>query len=385
MDAARPDALGAADSEEGVDLPHDLVEAARLDPARGLEDVRVHRVARPDNRMLGLRDGTQERRERVREPLRSHPDDERQPAGDARRVQSLAELEHLLGRRRRPELDAERVVDAGEELDVSAVALPRPLTDPEHVRGAVVPVAGQRVAPRQPLLVVEQEALVARPDIDLVQLRGVDEVDPTGAHERERPLDLDRDRLVALAFGGARGELLVPHLHLRQVGEAALREGAEQVERDGRLVVGAHHALGVGDPRLGRRLVAVDHVAEEGRELDVADALGGSRARLCELAGDPPHLHEWQRRAVDQHDRHLEQDLQLLADRDRREVVEGLGAVARLEEEGAAGADLGERGLEITRLAGEDERRQRLQLRERGFGPRLVRPLGLVPRGAAAP
>jgi len=150
-------------------------------------------------------------------------------------------------------------------------------------------------------------------------------------------------------------------------------------------VVGTHHAIGVGDPRLGRGLVAVDHVAEEGRELDVADALRGSRARLCELAGDPPHLHKWERRAVDQYHRHLEQDLQLLADRDGREVVEGLDAVARLEEEGTAGADLGERGLEVTRLAGEDERRQRLQLRERDFGLRLVRPLGLVPRGTAAP
>ena len=63
--------------------------------------------------------------------------------------------------------------------------------------------------------------------------------------------------------------------------------------------------------------------------------------------------------------------MQALADRDRRvggaalgqalEVVERLGAVARLEQERAAGRDLGERGAHLPRLAGEDERRQRVQ------------------------
>ena len=139
--------------------------------------------------------------------------------------------------RGRAELDPERVVDAGEELDVGAVRLPRPLADPEHVRRAVVPVAGQRVLPRQPLLVVEQQALVARPDVDLVELRRVDEVDPAGPHEAERALDLDSDLLVALPLGRAGRERLVPHLHLGQVGEAALREGAEEIQRRRRLVV----------------------------------------------------------------------------------------------------------------------------------------------------
>jgi hypothetical protein len=44
-------------------------------------------------------------------------------------------------------------------------------------------------------------------------------------------------------------------VHLRQVGEAALRERAQQVERRDGLVVGLHHPLRVGDARLGGRLV----------------------------------------------------------------------------------------------------------------------------------
>ena len=120
----------------------------------------------------------------------------------------------------RAELAAERVVDTGEELDVRAVERPRSLPDPEHVRRAVVPVARERVAARQPLLVVEQQALVARPDVDLVQLRRRREVDPAGRHEGERALDLGGERLVAATLRGARDEVLVPGVHLRQVGEA---------------------------------------------------------------------------------------------------------------------------------------------------------------------
>ena len=79
------------------------------------------------------------------------------------------------------------------------------------------------------------------------------------------------------------------------------------------------------------------------------------RARLRELAGDAADLHHRRRRAVDHHGRHLQHDLQLLADRDRREVVEGLGTVARLEQERSAGRDLGR----ATPAAGAPRRRRR--------------------------
>ena len=52
----------------------------------------------------------------------------------------------LVGVGRRADLAADRVADAAEELDVGAVELAGALADPEHVRRAVVPVAGERVA-----------------------------------------------------------------------------------------------------------------------------------------------------------------------------------------------------------------------------------------------
>ena len=126
-----------------------------------------------------------------------------------------------------------------------------------------------------------------------------------------------------------------------------------------------------------------------------ARLLDAVRARLHELAGDPADLEHRQRGAVGEHGRHLEQDLQPLADRDGRvggaalgqpvEVVERLGAVARLEQERAARGDLGERGPNLARLAGEDERRLGVQAAPDLCGARLVGPLRLLERLAVPP
>ena len=128
------------------------------------------------------------------------------------------------------------------------------------------PVVESRAHER--LLVVEEQRLVARPHVDLVDRALVAEVDPDRLHEPERAADLVRDHLVAPALERARDELLVPGVHLGQVGEAALRERTQQVERRDRLVVRLDHPLGIGHARFGRRLVGVDGVPAERGQLD---------------------------------------------------------------------------------------------------------------------
>ena len=61
---------------------------------------------------------------------------------------------------------------------------------------------------------------------------------------------LHLDRLVAPAFTAARDELLVPHVHLRQVREAALGERPQQVQGRRRLVIGGDESFRIG--RAGR-------------------------------------------------------------------------------------------------------------------------------------
>ena len=52
---------------------------------------------------------------------------------------------------------------------MGAIDLAGPVADPEHVRGAVVVVAGDRVDPGERLLVGEDQRLMARVEVDLVE------------------------------------------------------------------------------------------------------------------------------------------------------------------------------------------------------------------------
>src|SRR3546814_8036541 len=102
------------------------------------------------------------------------------------------------------------LADATEELDVGAVELAGPLTDPEHVGRAVVPLAGEGVLAGERFLVAEDQRLVAREEVDLVEVGLGLGVDPAGPHEPQRPLDVVGQALVALALAARRPELLVP-------------------------------------------------------------------------------------------------------------------------------------------------------------------------------
>jgi len=174
-------------------------------------------------------------------------------------------------------------------------------------------------------------------------------------------------------------------VHLRQVGEAALGEGPEEIERRGGLLVRGHQALGIGPARLVLEGLVVHHVAAERRQLHVADALGAGRAGLRELTGNASHLHHRHPGGVRQGDGHLQDDLQLVPDGVRAELGEGLRAVARLQEEGLPVGDLGQLLGQVARLTGEDERRHRRQLRLGPLERVRVGPFGLLRGGELAP
>ena len=63
--------------------------------------------------------------------------------GHAVGVERLAQREHLVSGGRRSDLAPDRVAHSAEELDVRAVELASAIADPEHVRRAVVPLAGE--------------------------------------------------------------------------------------------------------------------------------------------------------------------------------------------------------------------------------------------------
>jgi hypothetical protein len=129
----------------------------------------------------------------------------------------------------------------------------------------------------------------------------------------------------------------------------------------------------------------VDRVTAERGQLDAVHDLRRGRARLRELARDPPDLHHRERRAVGEHRGHLEQHLQALADRDRGDLPERLGAVPGLEEECPTLDGLAERALQRPRLAGEDERRKLPQAIAHLVDHGGVRPARELQRGERPP
>ena len=281
-----------------------------------------------------------------------------------------------------PSLIADRVADLRGELDVRVVQLPGALTDPHHVRRDVVQVPGARVDAGQRRLVVEQQRLVRGEELDGLELL---RVGPAGVHEVQRLVDLAGELLVALAGRGRLHEVLVPGVHLAQVGVAAGGEGADQVERGGGGVVHPLQALGVRDAGRLVEVEAVDRVAAVGRQGHAVAGLGALGARLGVLAGDTADLHDRHGGRVREDGAHLEQRLQLVADVVGRHGVEGLGAVAALEEERLSLGDGRHPGAQLVALAREDERRIRLELRNDCAQSLGVGVLGLLRRGQVSP
>ena len=170
-----------------------------------------------------------------------------------------------------------------------------------------------------------------------------------------------------------------------QVGIAALRERAQQVEGGRGLAVGLHHALGIGLARPFVEVEAVDDVAAVRRQCPAVLRLGIRGAGLGELAGEAAELDHRAAGAKGQHYRHLQQHLEHVANVVRMEFREALGAVAALQQEGFAGRDRGEPLLQPPRLTGKDQRRKPAQSLLDPGEPSLVRITRHLPDRQTAP
>ena len=124
-------------------------------------------------------------------------------------------------------------------------------------------------------------------------------------------------------------------------------------------MVGVEQTVGVGGSGHAVERRVVHHVPPEAGQLDPVAGLGVGRPGFRELTGDPAHLHHGDSRRVGEHDGHLEDDPQLVADGIGRELAERLGAVAGLEEERLALGDAGQLSGQRSGFAGKNQRRKR--------------------------
>ena len=257
---------------------------------------------------------------------------------------------------------------------MSAVGLAGPVADPEHVRRAVVPLAGGGIDPGQRLLIFQDQGFVRGIELGLPNLRRRRPRQAAGRHEIEGLAKLIGQRLVARPLRALGDEAEIPAVHRVEIGVAALGQGAQQVEGRRRLAVGLDQPLRVRRPRAFVEGHPVDHVAAIGRQCHRAHGLGIGRARLGELARQPADLDHRELGAIGQHDRHLEKDAEGVPNGIRVELREALGAIATLQEEPPALACLSEALAQAPRLAGEDQRRHPPEARLGRGERRLVGP-----------
>ena len=71
-------------------------------------------------------------------------------------------------------------------------------------------------------------------------------VSPMARMKRKRLGDVLGDFLVTVPGGAVLDEAEIPPMHMLEIGVAALREGAQQIERGGGLPIGHQHALRIG-------------------------------------------------------------------------------------------------------------------------------------------
>jgi hypothetical protein len=191
-------------------------------------------------------------------------------------------------------------------------------------------------------LVDEVEPLVAREELD--RLSSVDVRSPSASMNASPSGECPAHRLVLLAPLGRETRVLherpVPVLGVVDVGEAAVEQRADEVERHRRVLVAADHQVRVGPAGVGVEVGAVDQVAEVAGQFhfDSTSAPStpfsvGLDRGLAYCPANRPTRVTGRLQPVDEHQAHLEQDLELVRDGLGPAVIERLGAVAPLQDE----------------------------------------------------
>ena len=210
---------------------------------------------------------------------------------------------------------------------------------------------------------------------------------PDRSHEVERVFEPVDDRLEAFQQLRVADVRQRPCPRVIEVGEARRQERTDAVEGRRRVEVGGEQSLRIriAVVRIERvdlgvqqsRVAQTDVVAAKARHRPpVRQRLRIARPRLRVLPRYPRDPHDRHPCAVDEHERHEQEQTEARLDRPLRAVREGLRAVAALyctcqthrscprTDEGLAGRDIGELGAQTLNLRRCDEARQAPQLGE---------------------
>ena len=340
----------------------------------------MHWITAPDNLGTACLHRFQQRRQTGTNLVRAHARDQRQLTWHIVRVQRFDQPNEFIRIEARPALQTNGVANTTHIFDMRPVGLPGPVTNPDHMRRSGIPVllVGDGVAACQRFLIVEKKRHMAGVEICLGKWARCFRRDAAGPHEIEALLDTAGQFLKPFRLGCSGKEFGDPAVNFCEVGKAALREGAQQVQRGGRLFIDAQQPLWIRHPILFGKRHGVDHVTAIAWQLDAVDGFHRRGARLGKLACHPPDLDHRHRGTKGQHHCHLQNDLEGVTNIVRREFGKALGTVTTLKKEGPPFGNLAKLALQALRLACKHQRRHRGELRlDAGefFGIRVIRNL----------
>ncbi len=209
-------------------------------PGRGL-GIAVHRVAHPEH----LRARGAHRADHVRQPLLDVLDAESMNEGQAARlvlrIQDLNQFLQPFGAHGRADLHADGIGDAAKIFDVRAVDIGGAHADPRHVRGQVVPVLLALDVARLRLLGQQMQPFVA--GVEVAAGRGVHPLPAHRLEEIQRFGDRVDDLLIRVAQRRVAQEAQVPVLRVMQIGEAAVDQGAHEIQGERGALIAAQQQL----------------------------------------------------------------------------------------------------------------------------------------------
>jgi hypothetical protein len=167
-------------------------------------------------------------------------------------------------------------------------------------------------------------------------------------------------------------EIQIPVLRVVQVGETALDQGPDEVQGQGRVLVAAQQPFRVRPSRLRVEFDAVDQLTPIRGERDAVAGLGVRRSRFGILPGEAPDANDLALEPIGQHQRHLQQNLELVGDDIGPALVEPLGAGATLEQKALPDGRLSELLFEALDLPRGHQGRQLPQSIHRPVQSRLI-------------
>ena len=343
-------------AERDIQLFQDVLEAPCLESAAGRFGVAVHRVADPQHRLARLANRLDGPRQGGLHVARAEAVDQ----GEAPRlILGVERGDQPLqpgGIHRRADLDGDGIGDTAKVLDVRAVELRGAHSDPRQVRGKVVPAVLSRDEASLRLFIEQMQPLVARVEVD--DRRLVHAASTDAFEEIEGIADRAHDALVGFLELRMLDEAEVPILGMVQIGETAIDQRPNKIQCQRRPLVAPQQQLGIRRARLGGEFRAIDEIAAVARKREPVAGLHVRRAGLGVLPGHAPDADDRFLQPVQQHETHLQENLQLFRDGVGFAVGERLGAIAALQQERLPALGGGQTLAQRLHFPGDHDRRQ---------------------------